>query len=439
MKIKKVTVIGANGTMGRNVSAIFASFGNAKVYLVSRNIEKSVKAKEMAYLSVKADSIKEKLEPKDYSQLEECINDSELIFEACAESWEVKKSIHERISEILSKVSKIDKIICSGTSGLSITGLALSYNELWRTRFVGMHFFNPPYSMPLCELIPTDYTDYEMFNELYVYTEQVLYRTVAKIKDTPAFLGNRIGFQFINEALRLAEKYKYNGGIDYIDAIFGSFTGRVMPPLTTADFVGLDVHKALMDNLYSNTNDFARNSFVLPEFVEDLVRLGKLGRKKNEGLYKRIILQDGRKVYQVYDIEQKKYREVIKYTFPFVEKMVRELKEGNYNNAIKALIKNNSMEAEICCQLLLNYILYSLYTTNDIGESIHSADDVMATGFNWCPPLALFQAFSEVCDFEILCRERLDESVLDSINLKNLLGLIETSKYDYRRFIRAKR
>ena len=75
------------------------------------------------------------------------------------------------------------------------------------------------------------------------------------MKDSPAFLGNRIGFQFINEALQYAEKYKFNGGIDYIDAILGPFTGRAMSPLVTANFVGLDVHKAIVDNLYENTRD----------------------------------------------------------------------------------------------------------------------------------------------------------------------------------------
>lgn len=59
---------------------------------------------------------------------------------------------------------------------------------------------------------------------------------MVEVKDSPAFLGNRIGFQFINEALRYAERLKDNSGIDYIDAILGSFTGRSMAPLTTSDF-----------------------------------------------------------------------------------------------------------------------------------------------------------------------------------------------------------
>lgn len=71
-----------------------------------------------------------------------------------------------------------------------------------------------------------------------------------QVKDNPAFLGNRIGFQFINDAMQYADRFKDNGSIDYIDAILGSFTERSMAPLTTSDFVGLDVHKAIVDNIY---------------------------------------------------------------------------------------------------------------------------------------------------------------------------------------------
>lgn len=438
MKIYTVTIIGANGTMGRNIAAIFASFGNAKVYLVSRTIEKSIEAKEKAFLSVKADCVKEKMIPCDYSQLETCVKDSDLIFEACAENWEIKKDVHTRISKALSYM-EFDKVICSGTSGLSITGLAEMYDEEYRTRFVGMHFFNPPYNMILCELIPTKYTNRDLFDELYEYTENVLRRTTVETKDMPAFLGNRIGFQFINEALQLAEQYKYNGGIDYIDAILGAFTGRAMAPLVTANFVGLDVHKAIVDNLHQNTNDYAHETFVLPHFVEKLIETGNLGRKSGAGLYKTVVNKDGTKMHQVYDIEQNEYREVIKYTFPFVERMVGLLKTGDYDDAFKSLIENQSQEANICCMFLLKYILYALHTADCVGEDIHSADDVMATGFNWCPPLALIEAFSGTESFGKLCEERIDSEILNKIKLEELLDKVEKSQYDYRRFVKAKR
>lgn len=436
--IQKVTIIGANGIMGSNIAGIFASFGAAKVFLVSRTLKKSLDSKNRAYNSVRAEGIKDNLFPFDFSCLEECIAQSDLIFEACKEDWEVKKQIHIQIAEVLDNIKSEDKIICSGTSGLPITKLAELYSKKYRGNVIGMHFFNPPYSMTLCEMIPTEYTNRMIFEKLKEYTTKILFRTVVEVKDSPAFLGNRIGFQFINEALQMAEKYKYNGGIDYIDSILGQFTGRSMAPLVTADFVGLDVHKAIVENIYNNTNDYAHKSFVLPEFVKNLILKGKLGRKTQEGLYKTVVYDSGKKIYQVYDIEHDIYRERIKYTFPFVEEMIAELRTSNYENAFNILIDNESIEAKICCKMLLNYIAYSLLVAREVGDNIYAADDVMATGFNWCPPLALVKFFGGNKHFRKLYNERVDPQNLKLLDLDNLLENIGKSKYDYRSFLRAK-
>lgn len=438
MDVRNVTILGANGTMGRNIAAIFASFGNTTVYLISRNLENSYQAKDKAYQSVRAESVKNRMIPSDYNQLKECVKKSDLIFEACAEDWDIKESIHKMVAEAVKECGITNKIICSGTSGLSITKLAELYSEPYRSHVMGMHFFNPPYQMTLCEMTPTVYTDREIFEDVKEYTQKVLLRTSIEVKDSPAFLGNRIGFQFINETLQLAEKYKDNGGIDYIDAIFGPFTGRAMPPLVTANFVGLDIHKAIVNNLYENTNDFAHYAFVLPSFVQDLINEKKLGRKAGAGLYKTFLHDSGIKIHQVYDIDGRYYRETMKYIFPFAEQMVMYLKSGDYDNAFQVLERNHSLEAEICLSGLLKYVLYSLSATEEVGYNIHAADDSMAAGFNWCPPLAMIEALGGKDCFNGLCKERISESWLSSNDQQRLISRIERSKYDYRRFIKAK-
>ena len=279
ISVNTVTIIGANGTMGCNVAAIFASFGGAKVYMVSRKLEKSEKAIERACQSVKAESIRTRLIAADYETLEECIIQSDLVFEACMEDWEVKTEIHKKIATILLPL-KEEKLVCTGTSGLSVTKLAEYYGERQRNRVFGMHFFNPPYSMTLCELIPTKYSKDVVVEEVKEYLGTVLRRDAVIVKDAPAFLANRVGFQFINKAMQMAEQYKYYGGIDYIDAIVGPFTGRAMAPLVTANFVGLDVHKAIVDNLYQTTCDYAREDFLLPRFCEKLIQNGKKNRRR---------------------------------------------------------------------------------------------------------------------------------------------------------------
>lgn len=434
MNIRTVTVVGATGTMGANIAGIFASFGNAKVYCIGRDIEKVKRTMPRIINSVRADAIAANLIPADFSSLERCVSESDLIFESSKEEISVKTDIAKRIASAM----KEDAISCTGTSGLSVTAIAECYPKKARSRFFGVHMFNPPYSMSLCELISTKYTDMTVKENLKKYLSDMLIRTVVEVKDSPAFLANRIGFQFINEALQYAEEYKDNGGIDYIDAILGTFTGRAMAPLTTSDFVGLDVHKAIVDNVYQNTNDYVHQTFMLPVFVQKLIDEGKLGRKSNEGLYKLIKYDNGLKRMTVYDINTGAYRDVLPYAFPFADKMKKHFFTGNYQKAFERLVNNKSTEAEICLSFLLKYIVYSLYTAKEVGFSVDAADDVMATGFNWCPPLAMYQALSLVADVPTLIKERLPE-ICDQIDIDHYLADIKPSKYDFRPYFKSGR
>ena len=404
MMIKTVTVIGAGGTMGSNISAIFASFGNAKVYML--DIEKPVGAVEKAIKSVRSESIRNHLVPMDFSMLKECVEESDLVFESVVERIDIKKDVANKCANYL----KPNAFLCTGTSGLSVNEIASSLPDTIRSRYYGVHFFNPPYSLTLCELIKSGYSKAEDIVFLKKYLHEQLLRTVVVCRDKPAFIGNRIGFQFINSALQLADEYSSKGGLDYIDAIFGQFTGRMMAPCNTADFVGLDVHKAIMDNLRENVEDYEDKSFVLPGYIEELVKDKKLGRKSGAGLFKLQINDDGTKTPFVYDIETRQYRPKSKYKFDFAESMKLHLQNGDYELAFRSLLKDQSLEAEICKKLLKRYIDYSLFVGREVCDDISSADDAMATGFGWCPPLALSNA---------------------------LFGTDYPTKYDYRSFFKA--
>lgn len=433
-QIKTISVIGASGTMGANIAGIFASFGDAKVYCIGRDIEKVKKTIPRIIKSVRADGIEKNLIPADFSMLEDCVKESDLVFESGKEDIDFKMDIAKKVGAVL----PAHAVSGTGTSGLSVTKLAECYPEDARGRFFGIHFFNPPYTLPLCELIPTDYSDKAVREELKKYLDKTLNRTVVETKDSPAFLGNRIGFQFINEAIQYADKYMDNGGIDYIDALLGTFTGRSMAPIITADFVGLDVHKAIVDNIYENTDDYARDTFILPDYVQQLINDGKLGRKSKEGLYKLIKYENGLKRQTVYDIKTGVYRDVISYSFPFVEEMKNCLKEGEYKQAVKTLVENRSREAEISLSFLLKYILYSLYCAEEVGFSTEAADDVMAAGFNWCPPLAMYEALETVADVSSLIKERLPE-ICEKVDVDHYLANVKSSKYDYRSFFKSGR
>ena len=434
ISINTVTVIGVTGTMGANVAGIFASFGDAKVYCVGRNIEKVKKTIPRIVKSVRADAIKDNLIAADYSMLNDCIVKSDLVFESVAEDIDIKKDIAIKVGKYIKKGT----ISCTGSSGLSITKLAECYPEDIRHNFFGVHMFNPPYSMSLCEVIPTKYSNKTILESIKEYLEKRLYRTVVEVKDSPAFLGNRIGFQFINEAMQYAEKYMDNGGIDYIDSILGPFTGRMMAPLVTSDFVGLDVHKAIVDNLFYNTNDYCNDTFKLPQFVNEMISQGFLGRKSEKGLYQTIKFDNGYKRRLVYDIKTGIYRDVIPYVFPFVEEMKKSIAEGDYKKAFSVLVNNHSQEAEICISFLLRYIVYSIYCSGIVANNVEAADDVMATGFNWCPPLAMYEALSTVSDVTFLIRNYIPK-VLDMIDILKITNSIKESEYDYRQYFRSGR
>ena len=87
---------------------------------------------------------------------------------------------------------------------------------------------------------------------------------------------------------------------------------------------------------------------------------------------------------------------------------------------------------------MLKYIVYSLYAAKEVGFSIDAADDVMATGFNWCPPLAMYQALSSVADVPSLIRERLPY-ISQHLNIDSYLSAIKPSKYDFRPYFKSGR
>ena len=97
MEIKTVAVLGANGTMGRNIAAIFVSFGKAKVFLATRSLEKSKFALEKAYQSVRCESIKERMIPVTYDDIQHFIPECDLVFESLKEDFDIKKNMYNRV------------------------------------------------------------------------------------------------------------------------------------------------------------------------------------------------------------------------------------------------------------------------------------------------------------------------------------------------------
>ena len=143
------------------------------------------------------------------------------------------------------------------------------------------------------------------------------------------FLANRIGALFLNEVALLAEQYINQGGIGYIDALMGRFTGRAMPPLMTIDYIGLDVFTAMLGNVRKDSQ-LNLNYNQNPEFLDELIGKGYFGRKSSRGLYAQNILPDGSKQKWVFDLKLEDYQLLPAYVFPFATRMLNSGRRANW-------------------------------------------------------------------------------------------------------------
>lgn len=431
MNLKTVTVLGANGAMGCGIAAVFARAG-ARVYMVCRTEEKANAAVQHACTLAKAEpGVLDLIPVSGGAATDACVSASDLVFESVAETYEAKREVLSRAAASL----RPDAVLASGTSGLSIARLASFLPAAARPRFLGMHFFNPPLNLKLLELIPCADTERALTDALGAYAASMLGRAVVEVRDAPGFLANRIGFQFINRALQACERYAARGGVDYVDAVIGRFSGRNMPPVMTADYVGLDIHSAIVKNLYENTCDYAHETFALPEYARKLLCAGRLGRKTNGGLYISQKLPDGTRKTDVYDVASGTYRPARAYDFAFAEAMTAQLAAGEHRAAFRALAEDSSQEGLLLVRALIEYVVYALFVGREVSD-IAAADRAMAAGFGWAPPLAVVEAFGGEAAFRALAQERL--CAPDAAAADALLNGLPKSEYDYTQFFKIK-
>lgn len=384
-EIKTVTVLGANGTMGAGSAGVIAAFGHAKVYMLARDLDKAKEGIEKAVASVKTDTIRERMIPGTYDQdLEKAVSESDWVFELVAETYAVKEPINQRIA----KARKPGTIVSTVSSGLSIARLASAFDEDGKKHYFGTHFFNPPYKMILCELVSHPEADKKVLKDLGKYLEEKLVRAVVYTNDTPAFAGNRIGFQLINEVAQKAEEYADKGGIALLDTIMGGYTGRAMPPLATANFVGLDVHKAIVDNIYENTSDAAHESFKMPSYFQKLIDEGHLGAKTKQGLFKSEKTEDGKKQLYVYNIQSGGYDPYPKFDIPFISQATDAIRSSDYKGAMEVVKQAKGLEADLARYFIARYVSYSLSIVGEVVDTKEMADMAMGFGFNWAPASA---------------------------------------------------
>jgi 3-hydroxyacyl-CoA dehydrogenase len=386
-EIRKVVVLGANGTMGAGSAEVFAA-GGCEVTLLARSADKAQAGLEAAQGMAKSATIGKLMSVGSYdADLEKAVAEADLIFEALAEDLAIKKEFFARVT----KARQPDSIVATVSSGLSITEMAAAGDDSFAKHFLGIHLFNPPNVIVGTEVIPHAGTDPALVAPIVEMLESRFGRVVTLCRDLPAFAGNRVGFKVLNEVAQLAEEH----GIAYMDYVIGPYTGRAMPPLATVDLVGLDVHKAIVDNVHENTKDEAHDKFALPAYVDKLIAAGHLGNKTAAagGFYRRA-KEDGKNVRYVLDPKSGEYRppvEAVVEPVPFIEEMCKLHRVGRYREAMKIFVEAKGVEADLARKVIFGYVSYALNRVGgaEVVREPRDVDLIMGFGFNWAPPTVL--------------------------------------------------
>ncbi|MEA2625173.1 MAG: hypothetical protein QOD06_1218 [Candidatus Binatota bacterium] len=384
-QIRKVVVIGANGAMGSGAGEVFAAAGIDTVFL-ARDHEKAREGRDRAIALAKSERIADHITLGSYDgDLGRTVPEADVVFEALAEDLPLKQKFFAEVD----RLRRPNAIVATVSSGLSIAAMAEGRSEAFSRHFLGIHLFNPPNVIVGCEVIPHAGTAREVVDFVGELLEGPLGRKVVETADKPAFAGNRVGFKVLNEVAQLAAEH----GVAFIDALVGPHTGRALSPLATIDLVGWDVHRAIVDNVFENTDDEARDSFALPDYMAVLIDSGHLGDKTpaRGGFYRRV--RDGKetKLY-ILDPARQEYHaasDVLTELPEFVLRMKKLNHVGRYRQAMGVLLEAPGWEADLLRTVILGYVSYGLNRVGDVVRRASDIDRIMGYGFNWAPPTVL--------------------------------------------------
>lgn len=398
-RINKVAVIGS-GIMGSGIACHFANIG-VEVLLLDifpRELTEKEKAKGLTLESEQVrnrlvnealqNSIKSKPAPlyhKDFAtrittgNLEDDISkvkDVDWIIEVVVERLDIKKQVFEN----LEKHRTPGTLITSNTSGIPIKFMNEGRSDDFKKHFCGTHFFNPPRYLKLFEIIPGPDTDPEVIEFLNGYGEKFLGKTTVIAKDTPAFIGNRIGIFGIQSLFHLVKEMGLT--IEEVDKLTGPVIGRPKSAtFRTVDVVGLDTLVHVANGIYENVpNDEEHDTFKLPEFINTMMENKWLGSKTGQGFYKKVKNDDGKSEILGLDLNSLEYRKGKKASFPTLEltKSVDKVVDR-----FKILVGGKDKAAEFYRKSFGSMFAYVSKRIPEISDDLYKIDDAMKAGFGW--------------------------------------------------------
>jgi 3-hydroxyacyl-CoA dehydrogenase len=417
--IKKVAVIGS-GIMGSGIACHFANIGIEVLLLdivpkeltdneskkgltlddkivrnriVNDHLANALKSKPSPIYHQKfASRIKTGNTTDDLSQ----IANADWIIEVVVERLDIKKSVFEQIE----KYRKPGTLVTSNTSGIPIHYMNEGRSEDFQKHFCGTHFFNPARYLKLFEIIPGPQTSLEVLEFLTNYGSQFLGKTTVVAKDTPAFIGNRIGIFGIQSLFHLVKEMDLT--IEEVDKLTGPVIGRPKSAtFRTVDVVGLDTLVHVANGIYENCpNDEAHELFKMPDFISKMMEYNWLGSKTNQGFYKKVD-----KDILSLDLNTLEYRPAKKAAFATLE-LTKTIDKPI--DRFKVLVKGKDKAGEFYRKSFAGMFAYVSNRIPEIADDLYKIDDAMKAGFGWeNGPFEIWDAIGVDKGIEIMKAENL--------------------------------
>src|SRR5688572_7364491 len=382
--IRRVAVLGA-GVMGSGIAAHCANAGIPVVLLdivppKATEDEKKSKAVRDSFATGAIDKLKKAkpaafMHPRNAILIETGnfdddlakVGDCDIIIEAIIERLDLKKALFEK----LEKLAPPHAIIASNTSGLRIADMLVGRSEQFKQNFMVTHFFNPPRYMKLLELVAGPETSAEAKQRAEHFGREALGKGIVWAKDTPNFIGNRIGLQSMMTTIHLMlEKGLAPEDVDAITGV--PMAHPKSATFRTADMVGLDTVGHVADNSYKTlVNDEDRETFKTPAYIAAMIQKGQLGDKSKGGFYKRV----GSDI-QTLDPKTGEYR--VKGGDPEIAKAMKALgRIEDPKERIKKLVATPGPAGEFAWTVLSRSLAYAARRIPEITDSIESLDNAM--------------------------------------------------------------
>ncbi|HUD64189.1 MAG TPA: 3-hydroxyacyl-CoA dehydrogenase NAD-binding domain-containing protein [Candidatus Sulfotelmatobacter sp.] len=435
-RINKVAILGA-GTMGARIAAHFANAGvpsylfdivppdadaPARNKIAAAGLDAAKKSKPAAFMEP---SLARLVRVGNFEDDLKNLADVDWIIEAVVENLEIKRTLLRKVEAI----RKPGTIVTTNTSGLPVGKIAEGFSHDFRRAWFGTHFFNPPRYMRLLEIVATPDADHAAIDAIAHFCDVRLGKGVVIAKDTPNFIGNRIGTFSVLNVIRLMQEMDLT--IEEIDALTGQAVGwPKSATFRTIDLVGLDILGHVVGNMTTNVHD-ERSDLQLPDFFKQMLQRKWLGDKTKGGFYKKTKGGDGTEDERLaLDWKTLEYHPRQKPKFAALD-MAKNIEDtGARLRALLGLDGGSPQKADKAGQFLWAALAdlwtYSANRVPEISDSIVEIDRAMKLGFNWeLGPFELWDA----AGVEATVARMKKEGKPVAANVERLLGRGQKSWY----------